>query len=77
MPEVLACLFGIDLQLTGRPQNCSTNSTVLQVKMLGHVASHTTPKAVPLLKYHTIKMCGEVDVILHIFSTLALDTVER
>jgi len=30
MPEVLACLFGIDLQLMGRPHNCSTKSTVIQ-----------------------------------------------
>jgi len=45
--------------------------------MPGHVASQTTPKAVPLLKHRTIKMCGEVDVILHKFSTLALDTDER
>ena len=45
--------------------------------MPGHVASQTKPKAVPLFKYHAIKMYGEVDVILHIFSTLALDTVER
>jgi hypothetical protein len=60
----------------GRPHNCSTKSTVLQFKMPGHVALQTKPKAVPLFKYHTIKMCGEVDVIFHIYSTLALDTVE-
>jgi len=45
--------------------------------MPGHVASQTKPKALRLFKYHNIKICGEVDVILHIFSTLALDTVER
>jgi len=63
MPEVLACLFGTDLKLMGRPHNCSTKSTVLEFKMPGHVASQTKPKAVPLFKYQTIKMYGEVDVI--------------
>jgi len=77
MSEVLACLFGTDLQLMGRPHNCSTKSTVLQFKMPGQVVSQTKPNAVSLFKYHTIKMYGEVDVILHIFSTLSLDTVQR